>query len=150
MRTCYRTFESDGSIICSSIESVHNYIDLKSNIIRKGAISAKEGEDVIIPLNMRDGSILGVGKGKEAWNYSAPHGAGRISSRKAVKERYADGGDLSYEDFKKDMSGIVSNISPKLVDESPAAYKESSKIIEAISDTVDIKHRIRPIFNYKN
>ena len=128
----------------SYFENVHNYINLKDNIIRKGAISAYEGEKLLIPINMRDGSIIAVGKGNKDWNYSAPHGAGRVLSRTAAKE------ELKLEDFKESMEGIYSSSVHKgTLDESPDAYKPIDHIISSIGDTVEIIDRIKPIYNYK-
>lgn len=125
-------------------ECVHNYINFNDNIIRKGAISAHKDEKVIIPLNMRDGIILGTGLGNSSWNYSAPHGAGRIMSRKQAKR------DLNIDDFKNTMKGIYSStINSKTLDEAPFAYKPSQLIIDAIKDTVEIKQIIKPIYNIK-
>lgn len=124
-------------------ESVHNYID--GDILRKGAISAKDGQRLIIPLNMRDGSIIGVGKGNSDWNYSAPHGAGRIMSRSEAKK------SLSVDDFKNDMQGVYSScISEKTLDESSFAYKASENITEIIGETVDIVEFVKPLYNFKS
>ncbi len=124
-------------------ESVHNYIG-NDNIIRKGAISARAGEKCIIPLNMRDGALICIGKGNEDWNYSAPHGAGRVMSRaKAFKE-------VSMDEFKQSMEGIYSEtIMEGTKDESPMVYKPMDEIIENIHDTVTIVNNIKPIFNFK-
>lgn len=127
------------------ITSVHNYYDEKFRIIRKGAISAQLGENCIIPLNMRDGSLLCVGKGKEEWNYSAPHGAGRIGSRAQARKT------ISMEEYKASMEGIYSScINKSTIDESPMAYKDINTIKEAIKDTVEIKCHLKPIYNYKH
>lgn len=124
-------------------ESVHNYID-DSNMIRKGAISAHKGQKVIIPLNMRDGSIIGVGLGNEEWNESAPHGAGRLMSRGEAKR------SLSVEDFKDAMSGIyTTTANQSTIDEAPMAYKSAQEIVDAISETVQITDLIHPIYNFK-
>ena len=124
-------------------ETVHNYID-DSNMIRKGAISAKLGEKVLIPINMRDGCIIGVGKGNEDWNYSAPHGAGRIMSRNKARET------ISMDAFKESMNGIyTTSVCESTIDESPMAYKPMDEIIENIKDTVDISEIIRPVYNFK-
>jgi RNA-splicing ligase RtcB len=129
--------------IAPAIECVHNYIG-KDNIIRKGAISAQEGERVIIPLNMRDGVIIGTGKGNKDWNYSAPHGAGRILSRKKAKEV------IVLEDFQKSMDGIYTScVNQDTLDESPMVYKDKELIISAIQDTVDIEFVMKPIYNFK-
>lgn len=125
-------------------ETVHNYIDHESNIVRKGAISAKKGEKLLIPINMKDGCILGVGKGNEDWNYSAPHGAGRLMSRTKAKEL------INIEDYKASMSGIYSTcVNESTIDESPMAYKPIESIIENIKETVDIIAIIKPIYNFK-
>ena len=124
-------------------ETVHNYID-DSNMIRKGAISAKNGERVLIPINMRDGCIIGVGKGNEDWNYSAPHGAGRIMSRNKARE------SISMESFRESMEGIyTTSVCESTIDESPMAYKPMDEIIENIKDTVDISEIIKPVYNFK-
>ena len=124
-------------------ETVHNYID-ESNMIRKGAISAKNGEKVLIPINMRDGCIIGVGKGNEDWNYSAPHGAGRIMSRNKARE------SISMESFRESMEGIyTTSVCESTIDESPMVYKPMDEIIENIKDTVDISEIIKPVYNFK-
>lgn len=124
-------------------ESVHNYIG-NDNIIRKGAISARLGEKCIIPLNMRDGSLICIGKGNEDWNFSAPHGAGRIMSRsQAFKE-------ISLEDFKKSMEDVYSEtVTEYTKDESPMVYKSKREIMNNIKGTVDIETVIKPVFNFK-
>lgn len=125
-------------------ETVHNYIDHESNIVRKGAISAKLGERVLIPMNMSDGCIIAVGKGNADWNESAPHGAGRVLSRTQAKER------LTLDEYKKRMEGIYTTcVSNKTIDESPMAYKDMSEIISNIGDTVEIQKIIKPIYNFK-
>jgi tRNA-splicing ligase RtcB (3'-phosphate/5'-hydroxy nucleic acid ligase) len=126
-----------------TIKSVHNYIG-DDNIIRKGAISAREGERVIIPLNMRDGAIIGLGKGSSKWNYSAPHGAGRKFSRTKAKEKF------TLEKFEKEMQGIWSScVKAKTLDESPMAYKDASDILNNIDETVTVQEIIKPIYNFK-
>lgn len=125
-------------------ETIHNYIEFGSNMVRKGAVSAKEGEKLLIPINMRDGCIIGVGKGNEDWNCSAPHGAGRIMSRSKAKEI------ISLEDFKDSMSGIyTTTVNQSTIDESPMVYKPMQEIMNNIADTVDIVKVIKPIYNYK-
>ena len=125
-------------------QTVHNYIDFKDNIIRKGAISAYKGEKVLIPINMRDGSILAVGKGNKDWNNSAPHGAGRLMSRTKAKEK------LNMNDFKQQMEGVYStSISENTLDEAPMAYKPIDEILENIKDTVEVIDVIKPIYNFK-
>jgi RNA-splicing ligase RtcB len=127
-----------------SVECVHNYIDFDYGIVRKGAISAQPGERVIIPWNMRDGLIIGVGKGNEDWNCSAPHGAGRIMGRSAAKK------SLQLEDFQESMKGIYSScINAGTIDESPMAYKDAATIEGYLEPTVEITHRVKPIYNFK-
>jgi RNA-splicing ligase RtcB len=124
-------------------ESVHNYID-DDNVIRKGAISAKEGEECIIPINMRDGSLICKGKGNPDWNNSAPHGAGRVMSRTKAYD------SIKIEDFQKSMDGIYSeSVNQFTIDESPMVYKPIEDIVNNIGDTVDIIKVIKPIFNFK-
>lgn len=126
-----------------TFESVHNYIG-DDNIIRKGAISATKGERCIIPLNMRDGSIIGRGKGNEDWNSSAPHGAGRAMSRTAAREQ------VSLDAFRQSMTGIYSEtIAEETKDEAPMVYKPMDEIVGNIRDTVDIVNVIKPVFNFK-
>ena len=125
-------------------ETIHNYIDLESNIVRKGAISAKDKEKLLIPINMRDGCIIGYGKGNEDWNCSAPHGAGRIMSRSKAKET------VSLEEFEKSMDGIyTTSVNESTIDESPMVYKPMDEIVENIKDTVDIYKIIKPVYNFK-
>lgn len=124
-------------------ESVHNYID-DTNMVRKGAISAHKGDKVIIPLNMRDGSIIGIGKGNQDWNESAPHGAGRIMSRSEAKNT------LQLDDFIQAMSGIYTTTATiETIDESPMAYKNANDIISKIGETVNVVNVIKPIYNFK-
>lgn len=124
--------------------TTHNYIDFDDNIVRKGAISAKKGEKVIIPMNMRDGCIIALGKGNEDWNNSAPHGAGRIMSRMKAKET------LSLDTYKDSMNGIyTTSINEKTIDEAPMVYKPMQEIIDNIKDTVEIVKIIKPIYNFK-
>ncbi len=127
-----------------SFESIHNYIS-KDGMIRKGAISAEQGEKILIPLNMRDGAIIAVGKGNPEWNYSAPHGAGRQFSRSEASEL------ITVDDYKQSMEGIYSScISPSTVDESPLAYKDANEIIKNVNNTVEIQEIIKPKYNFKN
>lgn len=131
-------------IMQNSFETIHNYINFEDNIVRKGAIRANKGEKVIIPINMRDGSIIAVGKGNEDWNNSAPHGAGRIMSRKKAKEM------IKLEKFKESMKGIyTTSVVEETIDEAPFAYKPMQEIIDNIQDTVEIIKIIRPIYNFK-
>lgn len=127
----------------TSIDTIHNYID-KKGVIRKGAVSAKKGKELIIPINMRDGSILCRGKGNDEWNQSAPHGAGRILSRSKAKE------ELSMSKFKKDMENIYStSVKESTLDESPDAYKDMEEIIKHIEPTVKIMDRLKTVYNFK-
>ncbi len=128
-----------------SFETIHNYINMKDKILRKGAISAYENEVVLIPINMKEGCIIAKGKSNQEYNYSAPHGAGRIMSRsQALKE-------ININDFVDSMKGIYSStISKKTLDESPFAYKPLESIINNIKDTVDIIEIIKPIYNFKS
>ena len=127
-----------------AFHTIHNYIDVEELIIRKGAIAAHKDEKVLIPINMRDGSVLAVGKGNADWNYSAPHGAGRILSRSEAKEQ------LSMDEYKESMAGIyTTSISTGTLDESPQAYKSLDDIIDVIGDTVDIVEVMKPVYNFK-
>ncbi len=126
------------------IHTAHNYYNYEDNIIRKGAIQADRGRRVVIPLNMRDGVIVGYGKGNPDWNESAPHGAGRIMGRSEAKRR------LSMASFQADMEGIYSEcVDEDRLDEAPGVYKDAAMIQAAIADTVDIEFVMQPIFNYK-
>jgi tRNA-splicing ligase RtcB (3'-phosphate/5'-hydroxy nucleic acid ligase) len=126
------------------IECVHNYINFEDNIIRKGAISANSGERVLIPLNMRDGTIIGTGKGSSKWNNSAPHGAGRIMSRSKAKE------NIDLADYKKSMEGIfTTSANQSTIDEAPMAYKGADMIKAAIGETVSIDFVMKPVYNFK-
>lgn len=128
----------------SYFHTVHNYLDFRDNIIRKGAISAYEGEKLLIPINMRDGSILARGKGNPDWNYSAPHGAGRLKSRTDAKEAF------SLDDFKRAMEGIyTTSVNEKTLDENPFAYKSMDDIRGKIDDTVELIDILKPIYNFK-
>lgn len=127
-----------------SFETIHNYIDIDTDIVRKGAISAKENQILLIPLNMRDGCIIGIGKGNIDWNCSAPHGAGRLMSRSRAKEI------IDLEDFKKSMDGIyTTSVDIFTIDEAPMVYKPAEEIIANISETVEILDIIKPIYNFK-
>lgn len=128
----------------NTFETIHNYIEHDTNIVRKGAVSAKEDETVLIPINMRDGCIIGKGKGNADWNYSAPHGAGRIMSRSKAKET------VSLEEFEQSMKGIyTTSVNRSTIDESPMAYKPIEEIVANIQDTVEIVKIIKPIYNFK-
>ena len=131
-------------IMNNRFETIHNYISFEDNIVRKGAISAKKGEKVLIPINMRDGSIIAAGKGNKDWNQSAPHGAGRIMSRMKAKKTF------ELEKFKKAMEGIyTTSVVEETIDEAPFVYKPMREIIDNIQDTVEIKKIIKPIYNFK-
>lgn len=133
-----------GLEMVNAFETVHNYIDMRSNIVRKGAISAKKGERLLIPINMRDGCIIGIGKGNEDWNCSAPHGAGRIMSRMEAKET------LDLEEYKETMSGIfTTSVCTGTIDEAPMVYKPMQEIIDCIGETVEIERIIKPVYNFK-
>ena len=125
-------------------ESVHNYISFYDNIVRKGAISARKGEKVIIPINMRDGCIIGVGKGNNDWNNSAPHGAGRIMSRAKAMET------INLEEYKKSMENIyTTSVKEETKDEAPFVYKPIEEILNNIKETVEVIEIIKPIYNFK-
>jgi len=127
-----------------SFTTIHNYIDIKNGILRKGAISARAGEHILIPINMRDGSLLCTGKGNADWNFSAPHGAGRLMSRSRAKET------IALADFEKSMEGIYSStVGRSTIDEAPMAYKPMDEIIENIQDTVTIDAVLKPVYNFK-
>lgn len=133
-----------GSEIDDYFESLHNYIDCDEMILRKGAVSAKDGELLIIPINMCDGSLICRGKGNDDWNFSAPHGAGRLMSRRKAKET------ISIEDYESTMDGIfTTSVNIDTIDEAPMAYKPMDEIIRCIQDTVEIVKVIKPIYNFK-
>ncbi|MBQ3973465.1 MAG: RtcB family protein [Lachnospiraceae bacterium] len=124
--------------------TIHNYIDTSEMILRKGAIAAHKGEKVLIPINMRDGSVLAIGRGNPEWNMSAPHGAGRLMSRTKAKE------DLSLEEYRKTMEGIyTTSVNESTLDEAPMAYKSLDDIIDVIRDSVDVVDVMKPVFNFK-
>ena len=127
-----------------TFQTIHNYVDVNEMILRKGAVSAKAGEKLLIPINMRDGSLICIGKGNEDWNCSAPHGAGRLMSRSAAFER------LTMAEYESEMAGIYSTcVVPNTLDESPMAYKSMDEIVENIHPTAEIICRIKPIYNFK-
>lgn len=133
-----------GLHVVEQFTTVHNYIDMESRILRKGAVSARAGEKLLIPINMRDGSLICVGKGNEDWNYSAPHGAGRLMSRSAAKTSF------TVSEFKKQMQGIfTTSVNQSTLDECPMAYKSMADIVDNIDPTADIQSIIRPIYNFK-
>lgn len=137
-------FQRTGMTAAEAFHTIHNYIDTDEMILRKGAIAAHEGEKVLIPLNMRDGSVIATGKGNPEWNYSAPHGAGRIMSRSKAKEV------LSMESYKEAMAGIyTTSVNEKTLDEAPMAYKSIEDIIDVIAESVDIIDIMKPVYNFK-
>ena len=136
--------EETGLEALDAFHTIHNYIDTEERILRKGAIAAHEGEKVLIPINMRDGSVLGVGKGNPDWNYSAPHGAGRVLSRRAAKEK------LDLEEYRREMAGVyTTSVSEATLDEAPMAYKSLSDIMEPIGESVHVLEVLKPIYNFK-
>ena len=125
-------------------ETIHNYIDTKNGILRKGSVSANKGEKLLIPMNMRDGSLICIGKGNDDWNCSAPHGSGRLMSRTKAKNT------LSFNEFEKSMEGIyTTSVCESTIDEAPMVYKDTEEIKELIKGTVDIVNVIKPIYNFK-
>ncbi|MBO9128615.1 RtcB family protein [Bacillus sp. 165] len=133
-----------GFHIVDQFSTIHNYIDMDNMIMRKGAISAQKDERVVIPINMRDGSLIAFGKGNPDWNFSGPHGAGRILSRSKAKET------LKVEDFEETMRGVwTTSVSANTLDESPMVYKTMSEIVENTKDTIEIANVIKPLYNFK-
>ncbi len=133
-----------GLVAHDAFHTVHNYIDVDEMILRKGAIAAHKGERVLIPLNMRDGSVLAIGRGNPDWNNSAPHGAGRLLSRATARET------LDMDTFRASMEGIyTTSISESTLDESPMAYKSAEDILDVIGESVDIVEVLKPIYNFK-
>lgn len=127
-----------------AFHTIHNYIDTEEMILRKGAIAAHKGEKVLIPINMRDGSVLAIGKGNPEWNYSAPHGAGRVMSRKKAKS------ELNMEEYKQAMAGVyTTSVNEATLDEAPMAYKRLEDIIDVIQESVDVIDVMKPIYNFK-
>ena len=127
-----------------AFHTVHNYLDVDEMILRKGAIAAHEGELVLIPLNMRDGSVIARGRGNADWNFSAPHGAGRVLSRTAAKAQ------LSLEEYQEQMEGVyTTSVRQGTLDEAPGAYKSADDILGPISESVDVIEVLRPIYNFK-
>ncbi len=133
-----------GLTAIDAFHTIHNYIDTGEMILRKGAIAAHKGEKVLIPINMRDGSVLAVGKGNPEWNFSAPHGAGRVMSRAGARK------SLSLEEYKKEMEGIyTTSVNEDTLDEAPMAYKSLSDIIDVIGESVEVIEVLKPIYNFK-
>ncbi|MDE7432367.1 MAG: RtcB family protein [Lachnospiraceae bacterium] len=136
--------ERTGMAGTDAFHTIHNYIDMDEMILRKGAIAAHKGEKVLIPINMRDGSVLAVGKGNPDWNYSAPHGAGRIMSRRKAKT------ELSLEEYSREMEGIyTTSVNEATLDEAPMAYKSLDDIIDVIKESVEVIDVMKPIYNFK-
>lgn len=136
--------ERIGMTGADGFHTIHNYIDTDEMILRKGAIAAHKGEKILIPINMRDGSVLAVGKGNPEWNYSAPHGAGRIMSRTKAKN------ELSLDQYKEEMAGVyTTSVNENTLDEAPMAYKSLEDIIDVIRESVDVIDVMKPIYNYK-
>jgi len=136
--------ERTGLTAGEAFHTIHNYIDVEERILRKGAIAAHAGERVLIPINMRDGSILAVGRGDPDWNWSAPHGAGRLMSRTAAKE------NLSMDEFRETMADVYTTaVNENTLDEAPMAYKSLADIIDVIEDSVDVIEVLKPIYNFK-
>jgi len=136
--------ELTGLTAGEAFHTIHNYIDVEERILRKGAIAVRVGERVLIPINMRDGSILAVGRGDPDWNYSAPHGAGRLMSRTAAKE------NLSMEEFCETMADVYTMaVNENTLDEAPMAYKSLTDIIDVVEDSVDVIEVLKPIYNFK-
>lgn len=136
--------EKTGLAGSDGFHTVHNFIDTREMILRKGAIAARAGERVLIPINMRDGSILAVGRGNPEWNYSAPHGAGRVMSRTLARQQ------ISLADYEQEMAGIYStSVNASTIDEAPMAYKSLSDIIDVIHESVEVIEVMKPIYNYK-
>ncbi|MFN4215217.1 MULTISPECIES: RNA-splicing ligase RtcB [unclassified Exiguobacterium] len=130
--------------VVDQFDTVHNYIDHEAMILRKGAISARDGERVIIPMNMRDGSLICTGKGNPDWNFSGPHGAGRVMSRSAARKR------VDFNEFKQTMKGVWStSVRPSTLDESPFVYKSMKEIVRYIEPAVTIDQVIKPLYNFK-
>ena len=133
-----------GLTALDAFHTIHNYIDTDEMILRKGAIAAHEGELVLIPINMRDGSVLAVGKGNPQWNWSAPHGAGRIMSRTTAKAM------LDMEEYRREMAGVyTTSVNESTIDEAPMAYKSLADIIDVIRESVDVIEVLKPIYNFK-
>lgn len=131
--------------VIDSFDSPHNYIDLKHMILRKGAASAKKNEKMIVPLNMKDGSIIGVGKGNPDWNYSGPHGAGRMMSRSQARA------SISLDNYQHMMRHVwTTSVSKKTLDEAPKAYKSKKQLLTNLHETMDVKEIIRPLYNFKS
>lgn len=136
--------QKTGLVATETFQTIHNYIDVDEKILRKGSVSAKAGEKLLIPINMRDGSLICIGKGNADWNYSAPHGAGRLMSRSAAFEK------LTMEEYQAQMAGIYTTcVNTATLDESPTAYKNMDEIVANIEPTAEIIAHVKPIYNFK-
>ena len=130
--------------VTEQFTTIHNYIDTENMIVRKGAVSARKGEKLLIPINMRDGSLICEGKGNDEWNQSAPHGAGRLMSRSAARESF------TVSEFKDQMEGVyTTSVNKDTLDECPMAYKGMRDIVDNIEDTAFVRQIIKPIYNFK-
>ena len=128
----------------AAFHTVHNYIDTDEMILRKGSIAAHKGEKVLIPINMRDGSVIAYGKGNPEWNFSAPHGAGRLMSRTKAKDT------LTMDEYRESMKGVyTTSVNEFTLDEAPMAYKSLDDIIDVITESVDVVEVIKPVYNFK-
>ena len=133
-----------GLTAAEQFTTIHNYIDTEQMILRKGAVSARAGEKLLIPINMRDGSLICIGRGNPDWNCSAPHGAGRLMSRKEAFRK------LSLQEYRQEMAGIFTTcVSRDTLDEAPMAYKGMEEILSQIGPTAQVVAQIRPIYNFK-
>ena len=136
--------ERTGMTALSAFHTIHNYIDTKEMVLRKGSIAAHKDELVLIPINMRDGSVLARGKGNPEWNCSAPHGAGRLMSRTKARDT------LDLDEYRKTMEGIyTTSVNEATIDEAPMAYKSLEDIIDVIRDAVDVVEVLKPVYNFK-
>ena len=133
-----------GLTVIDSFTTIHNYIDVKAGVLRKGAVSAQKDEKILVPINMKDGSLLCIGKGNDEWNYTAPHGSGRIVKRSDVREQF------TLEEYRKEMEGIFStSVGESTLDESPMAYRRIEEILEAIEPTAEVSDILKPLYNFK-
>ena len=133
-----------GLTVQSHFATIHNYIDVAAGVLRKGAVSAQKGEKLLIPINMRDGSLLCIGKGNEEWNYTAPHGSGRIMKRSEAKESF------TIQEYQKEMEGIfTTSVGESTLDESPMAYRRIDEILDTIEPTADVIDILTPVYNFK-
>ena len=133
-----------GLTVIDSFTTIHNYIDVKAGVLRKGAVSAQKDEKILVPINMKDGSLLCIGKGNDEWNYTAPHGSGRIIKRSEVREQF------TVEEYRKEMEGIfTTSVGESTLDESPMAYRRIEEILEAIEPTAEVSDILKPLYNFK-